>query len=284
MDSSQLEAFMAIARILNFTKAAEYLHISQSAVTARVKALEAAVGKELFRRDNRNVSLTRTGIAFYPYAERMLRLFEESKLTLSDTFEQSLVMSGPGSVWHYRYLPAILAFKQDNPQVAVKFLSHIDPGYMIRDLLLDGMVHLSIRFDPPEHPKVTKKLLFEEDILLVSGQPRAHAVQKQDFRSAEYCHLSWGSPFPEWFAELVGTGYVPALEMDHSTIMLTVLLQNNAFGFLPRSIAQPYLDTHRLVELPCAFEIPSIKAYALYLTDQQNNPSVQHGRKLLGLS
>ncbi|SFE88577.1 DNA-binding transcriptional regulator, LysR family [Paenibacillus catalpae] len=284
MDSSQLEAFIAIAQILNFTKAAEHLHISQSAITARIKALEAAVGKELFQRDNRNVSLTRAGIAFYPYAERMLRLFEESKLTLSDSFEQSLVLSGPGSVWHYWYLPRILAFRRDNPQVAVKFLSNIDPGYMIRDLLLDGMVHLSIKFDPPEHPKVIRQLLFEDEILLVSRQPRARKVEKEDFRSADYCHNVWGSSFPEWFAELVGPGYVPALETDHSTIMLTILLQGEGFGFLPRSIAQPHLDSHSLFELPCAFDMPSIRAYATYLTDQQHQGSVQLGLKLLGLS
>ncbi|MGO4108664.1 LysR family transcriptional regulator [Paenibacillus sp. YAF4_2] len=284
MDSSQLEAFIAIAQILNFTKAAEHLHISQSAITSRIKALEASVGKELFERDNRNVSLTQAGIAFYPYAERMLRLSEESKLMLSDIFEQSLVLSGPGSVWHYRYLPHILTFKRENPQVAVKFLSNIDPSYMIRDLLLDGIVHLSIKFDPPDHPKVTKQMLFEDDILLISKTQRSSPVTASDFLSPDYCHLAWGAPFPEWFADIVGAGYVPSLEIDHSTIMLTMLLQGAGFGFLPRSIAQPYLDSRALFELTCAFEIPSIKAYALYLTDQHDHKSVQLGLKLLGLS
>ncbi|GLX67192.1 LysR family transcriptional regulator [Paenibacillus glycanilyticus] len=281
MDSSQLEAFIAIARLLNFTKAAEHLHISQSAVTARIKALETAVGKTLFERDNRNVSLTKAGVAFYPYAERMLRLFEESKLTLSDTFEHSLVLSGPGSVWHYRYLPGILRFKREHPNVAVKFLSNIDPDYMIRDLLLDGIVHLSIKFDPPDHPKVTKQLLFEDEIVLLAKEPRDRPVQKEDFRSAEYCHITWGAPFPGWFAELVGPAFVPALETDHSTIMLTILLQGAGFGFLPRSVAQPYLDSQTLFELPCAFDIPSIRAYAAYLTDLRDHDSVKLGLKLL---
>ncbi|MGO4370923.1 LysR family transcriptional regulator [Paenibacillus sp. 2TAB19] len=62
MDMSQLEAFLAVSQTLNFTKASEHLHISQSAVTARIKALESAVGKPLFLRDNRNVSLTQAGV------------------------------------------------------------------------------------------------------------------------------------------------------------------------------------------------------------------------------
>ncbi|WP_256975891.1 LysR family transcriptional regulator [Paenibacillus sp. MY03] len=80
MELSQLEAFLAVCRVLNFTKASDHLHISQSAVTARIKALENSIGKVLFLRDNRNVTLTQAGIAFLPYAERMLHLFEESKL------------------------------------------------------------------------------------------------------------------------------------------------------------------------------------------------------------
>ncbi|AZN39186.1 LysR family transcriptional regulator [Paenibacillus albus] len=283
MDSSQLEAFLAICQIQNFTKAAEHLHISQSAVTARIKGLEAAVGKTLFLRDNRNVSLTQAGIAFLPYAERMMRLYEESKLTLSEQFEHQLVLSGPGSVWHYRYLPHILAFREAHPEIAVKFLSNIDAGYMVRDLLQDGVVHVSVRFDPPAHPKVTQQLLFEDEIILVSAVERTAAVDKADFFSPSYLHIEWGYPFPDWFAGVVGNGYVPALHTDHSTIMLTMLLQGTGFGFLPISIAQPYLDEKQLFRLPCEFETPTIRAYAQYLTEQQEHLTVRLGLELLGM-
>ncbi|REE81521.1 DNA-binding transcriptional LysR family regulator [Paenibacillus taihuensis] len=282
MDSSQLEAFLAVCQIQNFTKAAEHLHISQSAVTARIKGLETEVGKTLLLRDNRNVKLTQAGIAFLPYAQRMIRLYAESKLTLSEQFEHQLILSGPGSVWHYRYLPNILAFRQNHPEVAVKFLSNIDPGYMIRDLLLDGVVHVSVRFDPPDHPKVSQLLLFEDPLILVSAVDREAPVHKADLRSASYCHIEWGYPFPDWFAGVAGAGFVPALHTDHSAIMLTMLLQGAGFGFMPLSIAQPYLDAQRLFRLPCAFETPTITAYAQYLAEQREHRTVQLGLELLG--
>jgi LysR family transcriptional regulator, flagellar master operon regulator len=102
------------------------MHISQSAVTARIKALESSIGKILFSRDNRNLSLTQAGIAFLPYAERMLRLFDESKLSLSEQFDDYIVLSGPEAVWHYQYLDHILSFRRTHPKVAIKFLSYID--------------------------------------------------------------------------------------------------------------------------------------------------------------
>lgn len=282
MDSSQLEAFLAVYRLLSFTKAAEHLHISQSAITARIKGLEATVGKTLLQRDNRNVNLTQAGIAFLPYAEMVLRLLEESKLTLSEQFDHRVILSGPGSVWHYRYLKHLVAFREARPRTAVKLLSHIDPSYMVRDLLLDGAVHVSVRFDPPEHPKVSQYPLFEDEVLLVSASRGESVITRADFFSPAYCHIEWGFPFPDWFTTHVGTSYVPPLELDHSTIMLTILLQGSCFGFLPHSIAQPFLAAGQLHICRSEFAPLKIKAYALYLTEQRDHPSVKLGMELLG--
>ncbi|CAH1195082.1 Hca operon transcriptional activator HcaR [Paenibacillus allorhizoplanae] len=284
MDSSQLEAFLAVCKIRNFTKASEHLHISQSAVTARIKALESSIGKTLFQRDNRHVTLTQAGIAFLPYAERIMLLYEESKVQLSEEFEQYLVLSGPGSVWHYRYLQDILAFRRKHPNVAIRFLSNIDPSYMVRDLVLDGVVHVAVRFDPPDHPKVSKELLFEDDIILVSAHKKDSAIRKTDFISHEYCHIEWGDPFPEWFISIVGAGFVPSLQTDHSFIMVAMLLQGAGFGFLPRSIAQPFLDSQQLIQLECDFDTPTICAKAVYLTENREHASVKLGLEMLGAS
>jgi len=283
MEFSQLEAFLAVCRVLNFTKASDHLHISQSAVTSRIKALENSTGKTLFIRDNRNVALTQAGVAFLPYAERMLRLFEESKLTLSEQFEDYVVLSGPGAVWHYQYLNQILSFRRAYPTVAIKFLSYIDSSYMIHDLLLDGMVHVAVRYEPPDHPKVSKVLLFEDEILLVSAEEQRSASEP-DFLSQNYCHIDWGPPFPEWFANRVGPGYIPALQIDHSTIMLTMLLQGSVFGFLPRSVAQPFLDARKLFRLQSDIQIPTTRLYACYLTENSDHASVRLGLDILGVN
>ncbi|SFS68587.1 LysR family transcriptional regulator [Paenibacillus sp. BC26] len=283
MDISQLEAFIAVYQSLNFTKAAEFLHISQSAVTARIKALEITIGKTLFMRDNRNVSLTQAGMAFLPYAERMLRLFEESKLTVSEQFENYIVISGPGAVWHYRYLDDILAFRRNHPDTALKIFSYIDSSYMVRDLLLDGTVHIAVRYDPPDHPKVSKMLLFEDEFVLVSAQKNLR-VSRLDFFSQRYIHV--GFSFPEWFSEMVGPGYIPTMQIDHSGIIMTLIMRGEAFGFLTKSAARSFLDEQKLFLVECDFPMPEInkiQAYASFLTEKHDNPSVQLGLELLGV-
>jgi DNA-binding transcriptional LysR family regulator len=178
MDLSQLEAFLSVCQTLNFTKSSEHLHISQSAVTARIKALESSIGKVLFLRDNRNVSL--------------------------------------------------------------------------------------------------------DEIILVSAE-EGRLVSKADFFSQKYCHIEWGTPFPEWFSNIVGPGYIPALQTDHSTIMLTLLLQGSVFGFLPRSVAQPFLDAHKLFRPQYDIQTPIIRVYASYLTEKSEDASVRLGLNMLGI-
>lgn len=72
MDMTQLSCFLAVADSLNFAKAAESLHLSQSAVSKRIKSLEEEVGTLLFERSTRHVRLTDAGRIFYPHAKNLL--------------------------------------------------------------------------------------------------------------------------------------------------------------------------------------------------------------------
>jgi hypothetical protein len=65
--------------------------------------------------------------------------------------------------------------------------------------------------------------------------------------------------------------------------MLTMLLQGAVFGFLPRFIAQPFLDSQKLFELQSEINTPITKAYALYLTKNFDQPNVKLGLKMLGI-
>jgi DNA-binding transcriptional LysR family regulator len=72
MELRQLEYFVAVAEAANFTRAAERVHISQSGVSAQVRALETELGAELFDRSARTARLTAAGTAALPHARAAL--------------------------------------------------------------------------------------------------------------------------------------------------------------------------------------------------------------------
>ncbi len=73
MDFSQLKTFVAVAHHGHLTQAAETLHLSQPAVTAKIKSLEKALELELFARNAQGMQLTLLGQAFLPQAEKLLQ-------------------------------------------------------------------------------------------------------------------------------------------------------------------------------------------------------------------
>ena len=73
MDINQLRAFITVAHTQNLTQAAEKLFLSQPAVSAQIKALEADVGTLLFTRTNSGMTLTRAGEVLLPEAEALLQ-------------------------------------------------------------------------------------------------------------------------------------------------------------------------------------------------------------------
>lgn len=81
LSTRQLRAFLALAQLRNFTRAAQASHLSQPAFSALIRALESAVGVRLFDRTTRSVQLTPEGQLFAPAAQRMVH---DAALTLSD--------------------------------------------------------------------------------------------------------------------------------------------------------------------------------------------------------
>ena len=72
MELWQLRTFRAVAETLNFTRAGERLHLTQSAVSHQIKALEKYLGEPLFVRSKRGVMLSQAGKIALEYAERIL--------------------------------------------------------------------------------------------------------------------------------------------------------------------------------------------------------------------
>lgn len=119
-DFNQLRAFLAVAGLLNFSRAAESLGVSSSAVSQMIRALEERVGVSLFNRTTRSVFLTEAGAALF---ERVKPAVEELAEALGETRDRRAHPAGIVRVHCFRaaadqYLTPILrAFSDAYPEV-----------------------------------------------------------------------------------------------------------------------------------------------------------------------
>lgn len=87
MDIRVLQYFLAVAREESITKAAETLHITQPPLSRQLKDLENEIGKQLFIRGSKRITLTEEGILLRKRAEEMIDLMEKTKAELSASKE-----------------------------------------------------------------------------------------------------------------------------------------------------------------------------------------------------
>lgn len=131
----QLEAFVRVARLGGFSRAAGQIHLSQAGLSILIRKLEERLNLKLFERTTRSVSLTESGRALLPMAERMLADAQAILSYSEDLVEQRrgrIVFAVPPQ-FAATVLPAVLAeFHRDFPLVAVMFRECVNQEMVTR--------------------------------------------------------------------------------------------------------------------------------------------------------
>jgi DNA-binding transcriptional LysR family regulator len=118
LDIDQLRTFIAIAETGSFTKAAEVVNKTQSAVSMQMKRLEERIERPIFARDGRASRLTEDGTRLLDYARRLVKLNVETVAAFSDAALSGRVRLGVPDDYADRYLPEIMArFSRAYPSV-----------------------------------------------------------------------------------------------------------------------------------------------------------------------
>jgi DNA-binding transcriptional LysR family regulator len=167
MELKQLIQFVTLAETLNFHRAAERLHIAQPPLSVSIRKLEEELGSQLFHRNQRGVSLTATGLAALPAAQRAIFHASEVRAIARDSaagLRGTLSIGFVGSAT-YALLPSVLpAFRERFPQVEVvlRESSTIDLLSELERRVVDVAV---IRL-PLIRTVSTKIVVVEDDVLL----------------------------------------------------------------------------------------------------------------------
>lgn len=163
----QLEGFVETARQRNLSRAAEALHVTQPALTARLKSLEAELGSQLFERRHTGMRLTAAGHAFLPYAERSLAAIDEGRRLITEHVSGSLGQLAIGTA------PAVGAYVL--PGLLVRYTKRF-PGVRLSvqtghseeivEAVAGGALDIGL-IRELHHPAVETRVLYEDELILV---------------------------------------------------------------------------------------------------------------------
>ncbi|WP_180953657.1 LysR family transcriptional regulator [Bacillus sp. T33-2] len=267
MEIQQLRAFLSVAQTKNFTKSAELMFISQSTVTMRIKALEQALGKRLFERDNRQVLLTPAGKEFLDYARRIIDLVEEGsrKVNVEETYEDSLVVGSLHSLWNYLLFPIMKEFQGKHPRTALRFIT--GHSWDIVQQILDGVIDFGIVLIPPTLSEIEVLPFKKEEIRLVSNihSGFTEEIDLTNINDLPYIHMDWGPNYSRWFEENIGK-HTFSLMVDHASLYVQYLQSGDYIGLLPSVIADTFIQRGELKSLSFRSKTkpPIIQSYIIY--------------------
>lgn len=253
-----LRQFEAAARHESFTKAAEELGQTASAVSHAIDSLEKWLGAALFKRNARGVTLTPAGHYFLPYVSEGLSMIALGAQRLPGRRTERHVVLSVAPTFAQRFLiPRLPQFRKEHPGIKLS----IDTSHRQMFFPLDG-ADMSIRVGKGAWPDAQSELLFREQLVPVASRQYLESVKKKgviDWSAVTLLRLS--SVEQDWNAWIESSGVDINVndELHFDTIQLVCEAASASLGIaigrLP--LIFPELESRRLlaaVEPPVEIE------------------------------
>jgi DNA-binding transcriptional LysR family regulator len=195
IDFDGVQAFVMIAELGGFNKAARELHVTQTALTRRIQKLEAYLGLKLLDRTTRRVELTVVGREFLPQARSLVQEMTSAVERLKDMSQHArgnfTLACIPTMTSHL--LPAIIRqYARLHPDNSIRLFD--GSSHEVRQAVLAGQAELGIAVHGEKHPELAETVLFADPLVFICRTPHPlqerKAVSWSDMRDTELVTVS----------------------------------------------------------------------------------------------
>jgi DNA-binding transcriptional LysR family regulator len=261
MTLEQLRIFVAVAEREHVTQAAQALHLTQSAVSSAISALEARHDVLLFKRIGRRVALTEAGKLFLSEAQALLRASLRTEKFLADlggVATGAVSVAASQTIGNY-WLPARIArFKAAHPGVAVRL--SIGNTEEVAKLTASGEIDFGLVEGEVCNDLLDSEMIDHDDPVAVAAPDMAALVETGalSLSRAVWVAREKGSgtraAFEQALRQLAPEAAVaaPALELPSNEAVLSAVAAGAGITVVSRLAAEPYLRSGALRELPGA--------------------------------
>ncbi|HEY5410834.1 MAG TPA: LysR family transcriptional regulator [Caulobacteraceae bacterium] len=249
--------FLEVVSTGSFVSAAERLNLTQTAVSARIRALEDQVGRRLFVRNRAGARLTPAGERFQHHALTLVQVWQRARqqVALPPGRANLVAVGGEFSLWSPLFADWLLWMRRECPDLAIR--AEVDAAERLIERVQDGSLDVAVLYSPPPRSELVLELIAEEKLVMVTTATGGR------LRPEDYVYVDWGSPFAEShetaYPELANT----AVSISLGPLALSYVLAVGGAGYFRSGIVGPYLDSGQLRRVEGAPEF-SYSIYAVY--------------------
>ncbi|WP_033046508.1 MULTISPECIES: LysR substrate-binding domain-containing protein [Pseudomonas] len=277
-----IQAFEQTARFGNLARAAEVLDLTPSAISHQLAKLEVMIGRQLFVRAARGVTLTPVGAQYLKDISGLLQSLEvATERAASDVSLDCLRLHSSPSFGLLWLMPRLESFRLTNPDIQINLSCSYESLHFSHD-----KIDVDIRHGRPEWPSYEVRTVRNESFAVLASPKliarctvnTAADLLAQDLILSEATLLRW----PEWFAQhgLAHPEKPYALSFDRSYMSLEAASHGLGFALESTLLAQKYLASGSLIEV--APEALSAAVAAHHLVFPKAHSSYPRVRRFLG--
>ena len=257
MDLAQLEVFLTVAREGRFSRAAEKLHRTQSAVSQTIRKLEQEVGEPLLDRSSRDGLLTDAGRVLREYAERLVNLRSDAQEALVELrhLHQGKLAIAANEFTALYLLPVLAEFQRLHPMIRIMVYRSL--GSHIPDDVLRHNSELGVLSYDPQERQLHSIFVYLDELILVVPPDHSLAKERQisirQLGAETFVAHIVSSPYREKVIQSFKRHKTPLhmdIELPTLQAIKSFVALGNGVAFLPEISVKDELTRGDLVHIP----------------------------------
>ena len=276
MDLELLRTFLELNRTRHFGRSAEALHVTQAAVSSRLKNLESQLGVTLFERTRREMRLTPEGSRLVRHAELQIGAWRVARqdVALAEASEQ-LVIGGSLRLWDVLLQRWLHDLRRAHDDLAIIAESQ-SPETLTRRLI-DGTLDVAIMLEPAQLDIMHIKEVARIEFACISSHK---GISIEDALQTDYIYVDWGLSFGLDHRRTFPDAPEAMTRVSHAKMALEYINSIGGSAYLPRRMVEKDIEfslVHEVVDAP-AFERA---AYATYPVRTPRLELIEESLKLI---
>lgn len=242
MNSLGLEAFLAVARTLNISKAAEQLNLTQPTITKRLQVLESELGVALVDRGqgSKLIRLTPQGQKFVDIAQRWSSLCLEAETLRFDNSFISLAIGSLDSLNIAVFPPLFRMLSTHEPKINLKIVtSHSAELY---DLVEKREVDVAFTLIERTHPNIQVRQCFSDPMVVLRisspSRPEGEPLHPRELDAEYEVYQSAGTSYQLWHDQWWSAQGKSRVRLDNFQLVLSFLCNDRQWSIVPLSVAK----------------------------------------------